>query len=152
MALLALLQFTFYNCIYFICNILWIHWSTNLLSDPLVAAVATDPFIVSSLSDPTPRSSSTTGRRDSSRDLGLEISSGGTWFLRLEAEDRSDRGVGILGVGGRGGSFLAPGVEGCPFSSRRDTVALWVIICGAAWIGCSLGVSSSEDKISLLSL
>lgn len=111
-----------------------------------MAAVATDPLTVSSLSDPTPLSS-TTGRRVSSGAFVREISNGGTWFLLLEAPDLSDLGVGILGVGGRGGSFLAPGVEGRAFSSRRDTVAL----CSGL-IGCSLGVLSSEERISLLSL
>lgn len=116
-----------------------------------MAAVATDPLTVSSLSDPTPLSS-TTGRRVSSGAFGREISNGGTWFLLLEAPDLSDLGVGILGVGGRGGSFLAPGVEGRAFSSRRDTVALWVSTRCSGLIGCSLGVLSSEERISLLSL
>lgn len=87
------------------------------------------------------------GRRVFSGVFVREIFNGGIWFFLLEVLDLFDLGVGILGVGGRGGFFLVSGVEGRVFFSRRDIV----VFCFGL-IGCFLGVLFFEERIFLFLL
>lgn len=122
-----------------------------MLFDFLVVVVAIDFFIVLLLFDFI-FLFFIIGRRVFWGVFGREIFNGGIWFFLLEVLDLFDLGVGILGVGGRGGFFLVSGVEGRVFFFRRDIVVFWVSIRCFGLIGCFLGVLFFEERIFLFLL